>query len=94
MKTGELSRCKRMTTSKKIASSKTGDVVCIWPENNGTDDYGFEHAIVLRPYNGSVSIEQVNSEITIPDYAIAAVLEALRNHKKFLAAKQKADDKK
>jgi hypothetical protein len=64
-----------MTRSMKIYQA--GSII-IWPEVQG-DDYQYEHAIVVMPYGDTVGIEQNGQSITIPRYALAAVLKALRD---------------
>jgi hypothetical protein len=64
-----------MTRSMKVYQA--GSIV-IWPEVKA-DDYQYEHAIVVMPYGDTVGIEQNGQSITIPRYAFAAVLKAMRD---------------
>jgi len=51
----------------------------IWPEQDDGDDYHYEHASGLRRSPDGVSIQQRDQEITVPLYAVRALLRELRD---------------
>lgn len=62
-----------MTTTSHIG----GGAIAVWPEQE-SDDYQFEHAIVVVPYSGSITLEQKGNSVNIPLYALPQILRAMR----------------
>ena len=55
-----------------------GDSTVIWPEQETDDDYHYEHAILVQRCSDSIELTQRDQRITIPKYALRAVLAAMR----------------
>lgn len=62
-----------MTTTGYV----NGGVQIVWPEQSG-DEFAMEHSIVIAPYSDCIQLEQNGGAITIPLYALAQVLRAMR----------------
>lgn len=64
-----------MTTTSHIG----GGAIAVWPEQTSDDaDYEYEHAIVVVPYSGSITLEQKGNSVNIPLYALPQILRAMR----------------
>lgn len=68
-----------MTATTKIM--RPGSVI-IWPENTDEANFGMEHALAVVPYSDGVSIEQNGQHITVPRYALRALIKTLRDMEK------------